>query len=106
MIDSILHPTDLIGNDAAFLHALRIALGVRGDLCILYSQSLPIDEVTEWHSFPGVRTALARWGLIESGAPQSAVARQLGVGITKAEFRHADPVNSVLSWLRDHTWLA
>jgi nucleotide-binding universal stress UspA family protein len=103
MIHSILHPTDLsVGNDAAFLHALRIALDVKGDLTILHSQDLPSDDEADWHSFPAVRTALVRWGLLPEDAPQSAVAQQLGVRITKAQLYDASPIGAVVRWLRTH----
>jgi nucleotide-binding universal stress UspA family protein len=103
MIHSILHPNDLsIGNEAAFLHALRIALGVKGDLTILHSQPQPSGDEADWHSFPGVRAALVRWGMLEPDAPQSAVAAKLGVRITKAAMHDASPVDAVTRWLGDH----
>jgi hypothetical protein len=70
MILSILHPSDLsVGNEAAFLHALRLAVAAKSRLCILHSQSSGDTEGTDWSSFPGVRSALVRWGLLESDAP-------------------------------------
>jgi hypothetical protein len=61
MIHSILHPSDLsVGNEAAFLHALRLAVAAKSRLCILHSQSSGVTEGTDWSSFPGVRSALVR----------------------------------------------
>lgn len=104
MIRSILHPSDLsVGNESAFLHGLRLTLGVKGDFCILHSGPLREDEHADWHLFPGVRSALVRWGLIDAGAPQSAVVSQLGVRITKVELHDANPIGGVLHWLQDHS---
>ncbi|RWO77979.1 MAG: universal stress protein [Mesorhizobium sp.] len=104
MIHSILHPSDLsVGNESAFLHGLRLALAIKGDFSILHSAPMREDEDAGWHSFPGVRSALVRWGLIDADAPQSAVATHLGVRITKAELHDATPVGGVLHWLQDHS---
>jgi len=103
MIHSILHPSDLsVGNESAFLHGLRLALGIKGDFAIAHSKSSRDDEAEGWHSFPGVRSALVRWGLIDADAPQSAVASQLGVRITKVELYGPTPIAGVLRWLQDH----
>lgn len=103
MIQSILYPTDLSeGNEPAFLHGLRLALGVKGDFSILHSQALRDEDIDDWHSFPGVRSALVRWGFIDADAPRSAVARQLGVGIAKVKLHDSTPINGVLRWLQDH----
>src|SRR6476660_4005910 len=104
MIKSIVHPSDLsVGNESAFLHGLRLALGTKGTLAILHSISSLEEADAGWTSFPGVRSALARWGLIEADAPQSAVTSQLGVRITKVELHAATPVGGVLRWLHDHS---
>jgi len=104
MIHSILHPSDLsVGNEAAFLHALRLAVAVKSRLCILHSQSSGDTEGTDWSSFPGVRSALVRWGLLGSDAPRSAVASELGVQIEKVEIHGSTPVQAVLHWLDNHS---
>ena len=103
MIRSILHPNDLsVGGEAAFLHGLRLALGVKGNFSILHSQASRDDDEVDWHSFPGVRSALVRWGLIAADAPQSAVASQLGVHVAKVELHDASPVVGVLRWLQNN----
>ena len=103
MLEAILHPSDLsLGTNAAFLHALRIALEAKGELTILHSQRRSVADEAEWHSFPGVRATLSRWGLIADDAPESAVESQLGVLITKAELYDPSPVGSVVRWLEGH----
>jgi nucleotide-binding universal stress UspA family protein len=102
MFTAILQPNDLsLGGDAAFLHALRIALEAKGDLTILHSQPRPVTEA-DWHSFPGVRVALSRWGLLAENALPSEVESKLGVRITKAELYSPSPVESVVRWLHAH----
>jgi nucleotide-binding universal stress UspA family protein len=103
MLEAILHPSDLsLGTNAAFLHALRIALEAKGELTILHSQRRSVADEADWHSFPGVRATLSRWGLIADDAPESAVESQLGVLITKAELYDPSPVRSVVRWLEGH----
>ena len=104
MIHSILHPSDLsVGNESAFLHGLRLALGTKGDFSILHSTRLREKEDTDWQSFPGVRSVLARWGLIDTDASQSVVTSKLGVRIKKAELHDTSPITGVLRWLQDHS---
>ena len=104
MISSILHPNDLtVGSEAAFLHGLRLAVGAKSEFSILHSDALPENEDASWHSFPGVRSALIRWGLIGSDAPQSAVDSELGVRIKKVEIQDSTPINGVMRWLQNHS---
>jgi nucleotide-binding universal stress UspA family protein len=104
MIRSILHPNDLtVGNEAAFLHGLRLAVGAKCEFSILHSAPLRENEDASWQSFPGVRSALVRWGLIDADAPQSAVDSKLGVRIRKAEIQDTTPVNGVMRWLQNHS---
>src|SRR4029078_3171143 len=104
MIHSILHPSDLsVGNEAAFLHALRLAVAAKSRLCILHSQSSGDTEGTDWSSFPGGGSAVVRWGLLGSDAPRSAVASELGVQIEKVEIHGSTPVQAVLHWLDNYS---
>jgi nucleotide-binding universal stress UspA family protein len=104
MIKSIVHPNDLsVGNESAFLHGLRLALGIKGAFSILHSTSSSGEEDAGWHSFPGVRSALVRWGLIDADAPQSAVASQLGVRIMKVKLPDPTPIGGVVRWLQYHS---
>ena len=76
----ILHPTDFsAASDLALAHALRVALLTKAELVILHVGALKDTE-----EFPSVRKILEAWGLLEPGAPRSAVV-ELGVGIKKIE---------------------
>jgi len=81
----ILHATDLSpASEAAFRHALKIALAVRGRLRIVHVHGTS-QPAAGFEAFPQVRATLAAWGLIEPDAPAAAVADRLGLTISKAE---------------------
>jgi nucleotide-binding universal stress UspA family protein len=97
----IVHPTDFSDTGlGAFAHALRIAVAAKGSLHLLHIGSR--DEGLDWSLFPHVRQTLTRWGMLEEGALQSAVASQLGVHITKASIRAHDPIEGVVSYVGSH----
>jgi nucleotide-binding universal stress UspA family protein len=57
------HPTDFSEASAeAFAHALALALANKQRLHLLHVKR-PEDEAS-WSSFPHVREALARWGIM------------------------------------------
>src|SRR4026207_329790 len=104
MIHSILHPSDFsVGNEAAFLHALRLAVAAKSRLCILHSQSSGDTEGTDWSSFPGVRGRLVRGGLLGSEAPRSAVITALGVQIDKVALHRRAAGRPVLEASDNHS---
>jgi nucleotide-binding universal stress UspA family protein len=97
----IVHPTDFSETSlGAFAHALRIAVAAKGSLHLLHIGSR--DEGLDWTRFPHVRQTLARWGMLDEGALQSAVAPELGVHITKASIRAHNPVEGVVSYVGSH----
>ncbi len=90
----ILHPTDFSpASDLAFAHALRIALENKADLILLHVAGDDDEE-----DFPSIREVLKRWGLIESGAPRSAVT-ELGIGIEKIEAHGPNVVDAIFNFL-------
>ncbi len=92
--ECILHPTDFSpGSDLALAHALRIALENRADLILLH-----VAHEGETEHFPSVREVLQRWGLIEPGAPRSAVT-DLGIGIEKIEAHGPNVVDAISNFL-------
>ena len=98
---SIVHPTDFSDASAdAFAHALRIALTAKARLYILHV-SVPADD-TDWMSFPHVREALARWGLMSANEPPAAVCDQLGVKISKIALEPQSTLGGILSFLDKH----
>jgi nucleotide-binding universal stress UspA family protein len=100
-LQSVVHPTDFspAGLDA-FAHALRLAVAAKSHFYILH-----IERETEqagWVQFPRVRETLAAWGMIAPGAPQSAVASELGLRVTKARIESNDPVRGVQAFVERH----
>jgi nucleotide-binding universal stress UspA family protein len=76
----VLHPTDFSPeSEAAFAHALRVALTNKAELCLMH---VGAKEDTGWERFPPVRQTLQRWGLLEADARRQDVSK-LGVGIEK-----------------------
>jgi nucleotide-binding universal stress UspA family protein len=100
-IHSIVHPTDF--SDAstdAFAHALRIALTAKSRLYILHVAAAR-DE-TDWMSFPHVREALARWGVMNVNEQPAAVYDKLGVMIRKVELAPQSTIGGILAFLDQH----
>lgn len=96
----ILHPTDLSeASRTAFLHALKVALAVKGKLTLLHVKREG-DEVG-WDEFPGVRDTLHRWGLLPANAPSEAVTG-LGLAVRKLIAKDRDPVAACLAMLDEH----
>jgi nucleotide-binding universal stress UspA family protein len=80
---SVLHPTDFSeASEAAFSHALAIALRNKADLTILHVAPEKNHEV-RWQDFPSVRKTLERWGLLKSGSHKSDVEDQFGIQVQK-----------------------
>ncbi len=96
----ILHPTDLSeAGHPAFLHALKLALAMRGKLTILHVERG--DEEVEWSDLPGVRGTLSRWGLLPAGAHHQDVAT-LGLAVRKVIATEGGPVKACLRHLESH----
>ena len=95
-----LHPTDFSeASELAFAHALKLTLLTQGELRMLHVA--PDAGPVGWKSFPGVREALERWGVLPPGSPPSAVA-DLGVDIVKVQAVASDPVAHTAEFLREH----
>jgi len=94
-LSRVLFATDLSHDgDLAFAHALRIALAGKGELAIVHAA--PRDHVgKEWEQFPRVRASLAGWGLLEFGAPASAVEEQLDLRVRKIDVPDPEPLHGV-----------
>ncbi|MCC7503603.1 MAG: universal stress protein [Flavobacteriales bacterium] len=96
----ILHPTDLSeASHTAFLHALKIALAVKGKLTLLHVTRE--GEQVSWDEFPGVRGTLHHWGLLPEHAPSEAVAG-IGLAVRKLIAKDTDPVAACLALLDEH----
>jgi nucleotide-binding universal stress UspA family protein len=98
-MNRIFHPTDLgSGSATAFIHALRLATATRSVLTILHVRKGDHDE---WSDLPGVRSTLARWGLIKDEKDMEGLL-ELGVGVRKLVHEGSDPAAVCLDHLRDH----
>jgi nucleotide-binding universal stress UspA family protein len=96
-IDHVLHPTDFSpASEAAFFHALAIALRARAALTILHIGREA--DPAPWNEFPAVRGTLERWGLLPHGSPRNAVPK-LGIVVEKVSVRDANPVHGILNFL-------
>ena len=92
----IVHPTDLtVLSESAFAHALRLALAFKSLLGIVHAARPTEDEEPDWAAFPGVRTLLGRWGLLDPDAPRRAVAERLGLRVSKTDIPVADPLRAL-----------
>jgi nucleotide-binding universal stress UspA family protein len=99
ILRNIFHPSDFTpASEAAFAHALRVALMAQANLTILHVSP---DRDTEWTEFPGVRAALERWGLLPPNSQRSDVAT-LGIHVKKVQAVHPNPIESVTSYLAEH----
>lgn len=98
----ILVTTDFtLESERAFLHALALAVARRARLTLLHTGSESREQV-RWDRFPGVRDTLTEWGLLQAGAPRSAVADELGVAVQKMAMRDEDPREGITEYLRKH----
>ena len=92
----IVHPTDFTAlGEAAFAHALRLALAVKGHLCVVHAEHVRPDDDPDWSAFPGVRATLGRWGVLPPDAPASAIKERLGLRVVKAIAPEADPAQAL-----------
>lgn len=99
---SIMHPTDFSAASAfAFDHALRIALSGKAKLHLLHVGHGDA-ELADWTAFPGVRRTLSGWGLLPEGSPQEAVAKELGIYVSKIEMTDRGAVRGILRYLEQH----
>jgi len=100
-LESIVHPTDFsrAGLDA-FAHALRLAVAAKSLFYIVHIEG--DTEQGDWKHFPRVRETLAGWRMVSSDAPQSAVARELGLMVKKEVVKFNDPVRGVGVFLERH----
>ena len=94
IVRNVLHPTDLSpDSEVAFQHALAIALLRQTSLTLLH-----VGEIRDGSDFPSVREMLERWGLLEAGAPRSAVYDDFNVRIKKKVVK-GRPLPVILDYL-------
>jgi nucleotide-binding universal stress UspA family protein len=100
----IFHPSDFSeASEAAFAHALKIALQAKARLEIMHVEShARFAEVgQDWLDFPGVRGTLARWGILPENVRRDEVAKT-GVRVTKILAVSSNPVESMTREFETH----
>jgi hypothetical protein len=99
-IKDVFHPSDFTrGSEAAFVHALRIALAVKGRLEVFHSDASP--EGTQWLDFPSAFEYLRRWKIIPPEGGRDAAAR-LGLYFKKIQADGSDTCDQVMNYLDHH----
>jgi len=99
-IQHVFHPSDFTrGSEAAFCHALRIAVAVKGRLEIFHSRETA--DGTEWSDFPSATEHLRNWGMIPRDGDHEALA-ELGLYIKKIQADGSDPASQILNYLDKH----
>lgn len=99
-IRHILHPTDLTpSSEAAFRHALRLALLTKAKLTVLHVNNEGEDD--DWGAFPGVRQQLEQWGLLPKGAGMNDLART-GLQVRKVSLHESDVTDGCLAYEERH----
>ena len=94
------HPSDFTrGSEAAFVHALRIALAVKGRLEVFHSEAAA--EGTQWVDFPSAFEYLRRWKMIPPDGGRDAAAR-LGLLFKKIQADGTDACDQILNYLDHH----
>lgn len=95
----IVHPSDFSeASRVAFAHALKVALIAKSKLSLIHETD---DEEREWSEFPSVLEMLRRWGILPTDSGAEAV-DSLGIDVAKIIGSSADPVEGVLTYLREH----
>jgi nucleotide-binding universal stress UspA family protein len=97
LVRSVFFPTDFSPtSELAFAHALVIALLRQTRLVILHAHS----DDADWTRFPGVRSTLERWGLLETGSPRSAIFDEFSMRVEKIAAR-GDPARETLDFIHE-----
>ncbi len=101
MRQTVAHLTDFSEASAeAFVHALALALAYKHRLYLLHVKD-PRGE-DSWSSFPHVREALARWGLLAADVQPSEVEIKLGIQVVKVEIKSADLADGIFNFILRH----
>jgi nucleotide-binding universal stress UspA family protein len=96
----IFHPSDFSrASEAAFGHALKIAIQAKAKLDIMHVETHLNPEKPYWLDFPAVRATLSRWGILPEDIGRDEVAK-VGLRIRKILKSGADPVGTMLRHFR------
>ena len=98
---TVLHPTDFsTGSEAAFAHALQVAVRNRARLTLLHVTEG--SARSRWSDFPAIRDTLQRWGLLERGVERDEITPRLGMEVRKLQLTGGRVLPSLLGYLEDH----
>ena len=98
----ILVPTDFsTASERAFFCALALMVARQARLTMLHTGRENRDAIP-WEQFPGIRDTLTQWQRLPAGAPRTAVAETLNVGVAKMGMRESDPRRGIAEYLRRH----
>lgn len=98
-LHSVFHPTDFSpGDEAAFVHAVRIALAGHCSLELMHVGTE--GEEIHWSEFPSIRGILARWGMLPSEAGVAEVTK-LGIRPVKIRRHSSNPAEEIAAHV-DH----
>ena len=98
-LNSLLLPSDFTpASDAAFAHALKIALVGKLKLTIFHVSN-PSETELPWEEYPRVRQTLVSWGLAPPEIARHEVAPRLGIRVRKVAVHGRDPFSAILSFL-------
>ncbi len=99
-IKNIFHPSDFTeGDEAAWIHALKIALLIKGKLRLLHVSET--EREIEWSEFPHVRATLVKWGFLDDQASRDGCAK-LGLDVSKITRKDHDPVKAITHFIKKH----
>jgi nucleotide-binding universal stress UspA family protein len=99
---TILHPTAFTGGgEAAFTHALRIALETGHALSLLRVKE-PGDAVPHISGLRPVAGVLARWKMLGAKAEESAIETSLGMRVSAVTVPAANARTGILDYLDAH----
>lgn len=100
-IGAVFHPTDFSKpSEAAFHHALRLALSNKSHLYIMHVGTHGSRDV-DWLSFPQVRKTLENWGELKEGTAREEIADKLGIKVQKIEIGSRNPAVAISNFLED-----
>jgi nucleotide-binding universal stress UspA family protein len=98
---TVAHLTDFSEASAeAFLHALALALVYKHRFYLLHVKDPERED--SWSSFPHVREALARWGLVASDVARSEIEAKLGIQVAKVEIESNDLAGGIFNFILSH----
>jgi nucleotide-binding universal stress UspA family protein len=100
LFQKIFHPTDFsIDSHTALLHAVKLALAVRGELSVMHVD--PDVTREDYEDFPRITPILKRWTILPPDVGEENVV-QSGLTVTKVRAVAKNPTEALLRHVSDH----